>query len=192
MSRPQLAEALTAIAIALQGSGGGGAGSNSEALQSFLSGPLKEYWQLLSTKYTRYSILDDVLPQALGEYWAMAKVAFATFDSSGGSARGAEIAVGDFMQLLVTSTLVFKDQQEPVIASFLHAQQTLAPMPRERELQALVFAEFLEAVSKLAIQIIDTNASLGPGKRVRMALNLLCELQNHPARRAGARAENKK
>jgi hypothetical protein len=90
------------------------------------------------------------------------------------------------MQLLITSTLVFKDQHEPMIDCYLKAQQTLAPA-RDRELPALVYCEFLEAVSRLAIQIIDTDSQLGPGKRVRMAFSMITELQNHPLRREGGK-----
>ena len=127
---------------------------------------------------------DEVLPQALGDYWQLVKQAFLSF-STHDVERGPELALGDYMQLLVTSTLVFKDQQDEMISSFLHAQKSLASSStaRERELSSLVFAEFLEAVSHLAIRVIDTNASLGPGKRVRMALSMVCELQNQPQRR---------
>ena len=185
MSRPQLAQALAVVAFALNSGDPGSSTSNGESLQAFLSGPCSEYWQqVLGTKYTRYSTSDVVLPQALGDYWQLVKQAFLSF-STHDVERGPELALGDYMQLLVTSTLVFKDQQDEMISSFLHAQKSLASSStaRERELPSLVFAEFLEAVSHLAIRVIDTNAALGPGKRVRMALSMVCELQNHPQRR---------
>jgi hypothetical protein len=91
--------------------------------------------------------------------------------------RGAEILLRDYMQLLVTSTLVFKDQTDQMVTNFLRAQVN---RERERELQSLVFAEFMEAVSRLAIEIIDTDPNLSPGKRIRMAFSMLTDLQNLP------------
>jgi len=204
MSRPQFAQAVAAIAISHmqasqepQGSGAGTAGSFAPLLQSFLAGPFSSYWTQLSRCYSRYCISDDLLSVALGDYYQMVKQAFLSF-STVDAERGPEIALQDYMQLLVTSTLVFKDQTTPMIECFLGAQVSLnaggesesgagagagaAGSMRERELSSLVYCEFLEAVSRLAIQIIDTNASLGPGKRVRMALSMICELQNHPNR----------
>ena len=157
-------------------------------LQSFLVGPLSSYWTQLKRCYSRYSVSDDLLGVALSDYYQMVKQAFLAF-STVDAERGPEIALQDYMQLLVTSTLVFKDQTTQVIECFLGAQVSLngavsagSGSMRERELPSLVYCEFLEAVSRLAIQIIDTNSSLGPGKRVRMALSMICELQNLPNR----------
>jgi hypothetical protein len=118
---------------------------------------------------------------AISDYYRLVQQAFFAF-SHNDPDRGAEISLESYMQLLITSTLVFKDQHEPMIDCFLKAQQTLAPA-RDRELPALVYCEFLESVSRLAIRIIDTDSQLGPGKRVRMAFSMITELQNHPMRR---------
>ena len=184
MSRAQFTQALVSVAISTSQDP---LRATAESLLSFFSGPLSDWWQLICTSYSRYSISDPILPVhlAISDYYRLVQQAFYAFCHNDPD-RGAEISLESYMQLLITSTLVFKDQHEPMIDCYLKAQQTLAPA-RDRELPALVYCEFLEAVSRLAIQIIDTDSQLGPGKRVRMAFSMITELQNHPMRREGGK-----
>lgn len=178
LSRPQLAQALASIAIDLELD----QTTIHEAIEALLSGLVHEYWEKLAANVSLYCINDEILPMAIRDYYSIVKQAFLAF-AVHDAIRGPEITLPDLMQLLVASTLVFKDQTEPLVACFLQAQISLPALSEARELQSLVYCEFLEAVSRLAIQTIDTNAALGPGKRVRMALSMLCELQDHAPRR---------
>lgn len=46
------------------------------------------------------------------------------------------------------------------------------------ELQYLVLAEFIEALSRVALKTIENSTSLTDAKKIRMAFNFMTELQN--------------
>lgn len=175
MTRPQLAQALVAVSVSISSSSPGD-GFSPQSLQDFMGDVVAPFVSELGSLYCLYSIHDDILGVAYRDYYQLVRQAFLTFAVED-PVRGAEILLRDYMQLLVTSTLVFKDQTDQMVTNFLRAQVN---RERERELHSLVFAEFMEAVSRLAIEIIDTDPNLSPGKRIRMAFSMLTDLQNLP------------
>ena len=76
--------------------------------------------------------------------------------------------------------MVEAEQDNICVSCFLEAQ--LAPTAAW-ELEDLVFAEFVEALARVAIKVIEQykGSSFTDGKRVRMAFNFVAELNDSAA-----------
>lgn len=86
---------------------------------------------------------------------------------------GARLSLSGFVSLMRDATLLEADQEHMCTAGFLAAQ--LNPS-MTWELDTVVFAEFVEAVSRLAIRAIASYPGLSEGKKVRMAFSMVVEL----------------
>ena len=77
--------------------------------------------------------------------------------------------------MLEEVSLVEPEQESLVVGAFLEAQ--LGPSPAW-ELEHLVFTEFMEALSRVAVKAIEQykESNFTDGKRIRMAYNFVSEL----------------
>ena len=73
--------------------------------------------------------------------------------------------------------MVEPEHESLVVGAFLEAQ--LGPAPAW-ELEHLVFSEFMEALSRVAVKAIEQyqGSDLTDGKRIRMAFNFVSELND--------------
>jgi hypothetical protein len=83
--------------------------------------------------------------------------------------------VSGFVDLLIASSMIFDDQEGLGVNCFKKAQ--LDP-DTVWELQDIVFCEFVDAVSHLALRSIENSSGLSDAKKIRMAFNFMSELQN--------------
>ena len=65
---------------------------------------------------------------------------------------GPRLPATDFLKIMVDSTMIEYDQEQLCISSFLQAQ--LNP-PIQLELEYLVFTEFIESASRVALKAIE-------------------------------------
>jgi hypothetical protein len=79
--------------------------------------------------------------------------------------------------MLVDASMVEPEQEAVCVAGIMDAQ--LNPSD-SWELEDIVFCEFLEALARVAVQVIEKykDSNFTDGKRVRLAFNFVSELQD--------------
>lgn len=95
--------------------------------------------------------------------------------------------MSSFLGILRDASMVEPEQENTCVGCFLEAQ--FAPSPAW-ELEDLVLCEFLEALSRVAIRLIEPSkgSTFTDGKRVRMAFNFVAELNDSAEASAAAGA----
>ena len=109
------------------------------------------------------------------EYYQLLKHAF-QLRASTDSKYGPRLTVSAFITMLHDAGMLEPEQENLCVAGFLEAQLHPAVI---WELEDLVFCEFLEALARVAMQVIEKykGSTFTDAKRVRMAFNFLSELQ---------------
>lgn len=81
--------------------------------------------------------------------------------------------------------LIEPEQEGACVGSFLEAQLSPATV---WELEDLVLCEFLEALARVAVKVIEQykGSTFTDAKRIRMAFNFVTELSDNAAGPAGA------
>jgi hypothetical protein len=142
-------------------------------LREVISGSLTRFWEQILSQYFLYvSEERDAVRIAFHDSYQLMKQAFhqrATCDSK----FGPRLTAADFLMMMKDATLIDQEQEHLCMASFLTAQFN---PPLKQELDALIFAEFVEAVARLSLKAIANYPGLTEGKKARMAFNMIVEL----------------
>eukprot|EP01039_Chlorochromonas_danica_P003312 gene3312-3633_t len=143
-----------------------------ESLFGFLQGPVNNFWDSITAKYLAYSCPDPALKLTLMEYYHISKQVF--HQRSAIDAKfGPRLSAADFQELMEETGLVDSERESACVACFASSQ--LNP-PVNLELHYMVFVEFVEALSRMALRSIEDINGLTEAKRVRMTLNMIAEL----------------
>lgn len=109
------------------------------------------------------------------EYYQLLKQAFLLRGSNPPVPSGPKLSISKFVDLLVDTGMIDEDMEPICVNSFLLTQFNPSV---HWELQYLVLAEFIEALSRVALKTIENSTSLTDAKKIRMAFNFMTELQN--------------
>lgn len=142
------------------------------AMRHLLEHVLLSFWEIITTKYFVYSAPDQQVQQTVREYQHLLKQLFhqyTTIDSK----FGPRLSASQFLTMMKDASLLDSDQESTAVICFLQAQ--LNP-PMHLELEHLVFSEFVEAVNRLALKVIEVYSGLTDAKRIRIAINMLIDL----------------
>ena len=92
--------------------------------------------------------------------------------------------MSSFISMIQEVGLIESEQESACVGSFLEAQ--LSP-PTVWELEDLVLCEFLEALARLAVRVIEQykGSAFTDAQRIRMAFNFVAELNDSGAPRGG-------
>lgn len=147
-------------------------GALSELLGELLEGPFKDLWMRFHSHYLLYISTDPGLKAAVKEFYHLVKISFNSRYSGGDPRSGCALQYEEIKDMLVASSVLTLEQQAFLMQYFYSSQFN---PKREAELEELVYAEFLEVVSRIAIQAIKSIA-LSDAKKIRLALHYISVL----------------
>lgn len=145
----------------------------SDELSTIVLGSMADYWRQLSSSYLAYLSDNDTLHQAMIQYYHPIKEAFGLWVDAT-SKFGPSLKLSDFSEMLTTSGLIDATNDQICLNAFLECQ--LNPT-LSWELDEIVFAEFFEALARVALRVIDT-AGFSDAQKVRQVFDLISELQH--------------
>jgi hypothetical protein len=144
-------------------------------LSAFISGPLTTFWHDISTNYLFYTTTDPMLRTATMEYYQLLKQAFVLRAAVAPPTFGPKLSISKFVELLVDTGMIDEEMEPICVSCFLLAQFNPSV---HWELEYVILAEFIEALSRVALKTIETSSTLTDAKKIRMAFNFMTELQN--------------
>lgn len=190
LSRAHMCQALVSLAVDLEMGG-----TVLEAVTNLLDGPLTWLLEHYTRKYNTYRHGDDeTFATALANTYFVLKQAFLTFGSTDPT-RGPTMSASEAKwlfknSLFVGSSLLDKDIEAGIVRSMEESQ--LRGQSAGLQLEEMVFSEFLETLTTLAL-VSDSDSGLEVGKKVRLAFNTMVQLQPLPDdSRADDSADSKK
>lgn len=95
---------------------------------------------------------------------------YATCDST----FGPRLLLSEFIRLVTEAGIVTDSDQESLCTASLLSAQLNPTVQQEQE--SVVFAEFLESLSRVAVKAIASYPGLTDGKKIRMAFNMVIEM----------------
>lgn len=101
-----------------------------------------------------------------------------------GAQYGPRLTVSSFIGMIQEVGLIEPEQESLCVSGFLEAQLSPATV---WELEDLVLCEFLEALARVAVKVIEQykGSAFTDAKRIRMAFNFVAELNDSGAPRNG-------